>query len=192
VLSDGWYLMSNEDLERELMALRSEGEAHSNAKQLSVDQALAYRDAGNLPDELGRTLRLVLTTRADEVTDLATRRLTFEPDYHDAPRWRRKGSRPVNVVPLRVDDHREARSREAWWDDPEVAALENEWRNLGTVAGVRIPGAYRGFVFKTVLALKAAGRTVSPDSVADSVSRWLPSEEAQRLREELRRSNPNP
>nr|MBA2273603.1 hypothetical protein [Actinomycetota bacterium] len=61
-----------------------------------------------------------------------------------------------------------------------------EWSQTGTVAGLRVPGEFRGFVYKTVLALKAVGRSVSPDTVSDSLERWLPPTEAARIREALK------
>jgi hypothetical protein len=192
-LEEGWYLMSASDLERELARMRSPDveTTPSNSVRLSVEDALAYRDAGNLPDEKGRTLRLVLRVEdASELSYLQAKRLMWEPDFHDAPDWRREGSRPVNVIPLRSPGVA-ARERGPWWEDSDLAPLEDEWRRHGTAAGLSVPASYRGFVYKTVLALRAAGREVSADSVADSIARWLPPAEADRIRDALREANPS-
>jgi hypothetical protein len=186
-LQEGWYLMSTADLEIELARWRHPDEVHppSNARPLSVAEALEYREAGNLPDELGRTLRLVLIAQNDEeLAHLHDRRARYEPDFHQAPAWRRAGSRPVNLVPLRGSGV-EGRPR-AWWDDPQVAALEEEWRRTGRMAGLRVPGEYRAFVLKTVLALRSAGLPVTAQTVADSIARWVPALEAERIRAALR------
>lgn len=182
--------MSPSDVEVELRRWREpDGEgASSNAQRLPVEHALAYRDAGNIPDELGRSLRLVLHVGdASELSYLQQKRLLFEPDFHDAPDWRREGSKPVNVIPLRRQDT-SATARDAWWEDPELAALEREWSSRGTVAGLPVPGPYRGFVYKTVLALAAAGKEITPDAVADSIARWLPPAEAEDIRLALKRA----
>jgi hypothetical protein len=187
MLDEGWYLMSTGDLERELARERNpDADAPpSNAVKLTVEQGLAFRDAGNIPDDKGRTLRLVLRIEgADELTRLDEKRLLYEPDFHERPGWRRSGSKPVNVVPLRASEV-SAEEREAWWDRPELKTLEDEWRASGTVEGMRVPAAYRGFVYKTVLSLKAAGLEVTPDSVAGSITRWLSSEESEQLRAAL-------
>jgi hypothetical protein len=190
-LADGWYLMSTADLEQELARWRSPGthEGKSNARRLTTEKALQFRDAGNLPDELDRTLRLVL--RVDDTRDLANlaeRRLEFEPDYQDAPRWRRAGSRPINVVPLRRPGVAPV-TTEPWWEDDELAALEHEFGQRGTAGGVRVPGEYRGFVFKTILALRSQGREVTPKAISDSIARWLPEEDAARITRELNELN---
>ena len=134
--------MSVRDLELELARWRGGASAErSNALRLEIDEALAYRNAGNLPDSSGRTLRLVLHVRDDaDAARLHERRLSWEPDYHDAPDWRRPGSAPVNVVPLR-DEPARSGEHEAWWDDPDLAALESEWRTTGAVAGLRVPAS---------------------------------------------------
>ena len=191
-LVDGWYLMSTADLERELTRRRAPDTnvEPSNARRLTVAQALEFRDAGNVPDELDRTLRLVL--RIDDTQELATieeRRLEFEPDYQDAPRWRRAESRPINVVPLRrpgIDPATEG----AWWENPELAELEREFAQGGSAAGVRVPGEYRGFIFKTVLSLRSQGREVNPRTISDSIARWLSPEDAARIARELNELNP--
>jgi hypothetical protein len=153
-----------------------------------VAEALAYRNAGNVPDEHDRSLRLLLFARdRHELRNLSAKRARFEPDFHEAPTWRREGSRPVNVVPLRTDV--EAADDHAWWDDPELAALESEWAGSGAIEGLRIPEAYRGFVYKTILSLRAGGRAVTVESVADSVARWLAPEEAAEIRSALQRAN---
>lgn len=188
MLDEGWYLMSTADLERELARERNPNSdiAPSNALKLTIEQGLAFRDAGNIPDDEGRTLRLVLRIEgADELTNLDAKRLLYEPDFHERPGWRRPGSKPVNVVPLRAPEF-SAEPQEAWWDRPELKALEDEWRDFGTVAGMRVPGAYRGLVYKTVLSLQATGRKVTPDAVADSITRWLSPEETEQVRTALK------
>ena len=191
-LTDGWYLMSTADLERELARWRApETNAEpSHARRLSVAQALEFRDAGNLPDEFDRTLRLVL--RIDDTGELANleeRRLEFEPDYQDAPTWRREGSRPINVVPLRRPGI-EPVTEGAWWENPELAELEREFADRGSAAGVRVPGEYRGFIFKTVLSLRSQGSEVNPTTISDSIARWLSPEDAARIARELNDLNP--
>jgi hypothetical protein len=186
-LFDGWYLMSTSDLELELAYWRS-GERRgeeSNARRLTIDQALAFRDAGNLPDEQNRTLRLVL--RIDETEDLERleeRRLEFEPDYHEAPKWRREGSRPINVVPLRKPGVAPVTTK-PWWAEPDLAALEREFEEHGTAAGIRVPGEFRGFIFKTILALRSQGIEVTPGAISDSIARWLSPADAARIGKEL-------
>jgi hypothetical protein len=181
--------MSAHDLELELKRWRTdETVPASGAEPLSVEDALAYRDAGNLPDANGRSLRLVLHVNdAAELSYLQQKRLQYEPDFHDAPTWRREGSKPVNVVPLRRDDVAGAGGR-AWWDDPDVAELEAEWSRSGTVAGMTVPAEFRSFVYKTVLSLRAAGRPIDADSVADSIARWLPPEEVEQIRTSLKQT----
>jgi len=190
-LRDGWYLMSTSDLELELQRWRSPDQQRpsSRALRLTNVEALAYRDAGNLPDELDRWLRLVLVV--NDTRDLArldARRLEFEPDYHDAPTWRREGSRPVNVVPLRGPGV-EPVTKGSWWDDPQLEALEREYSERGTAAGVLIPGEYRGFIFKTVLALRDQGREITPKAISDSVARWLSKEDAARIESAIDEAN---
>jgi hypothetical protein len=177
--------MSVRDLEIELALRRGEVRAEpSNAAPLSIEEALAFRDAGNVPDELGRSLRLVLSVGAGSAADLHEKRLRWEPDFHDAPEWRGPGSMPVNVVPLREGSASGA-SGEAWWDDPDLAHLEDEWRASGTVAGLEVPAEYRGFVYKTVLSLQQSGRAVTVDSVLASVARWLSPAQVAELRAAL-------
>jgi hypothetical protein len=189
LVAEGWYLMSTLELERILLWLRSpSNEPAPEPTRLTIEEALAYRDAGNLPDEHGRTLRLFLLARdRQEVRDLSLRRLDFEPDYHDAPTWRRQGSKPINVVPLPSDS--KAPEGRPWWEEPDLAALESEWLTTGGIDGLRIPAAYRGFVYKTILSLRAAGRPVSIDSVADSLARWLAPEEVAEIRSALESAN---
>lgn len=188
VLAEGWYLMSVRDLELELARWRGEPAAASGARRLTTEEALAYRDAGNLPDEGGRSLRLVLFVDDDrEAARIHEKRAGWEPDFHETPSWRREGSVPVNVVPLRRSPRPEG--GRAWWDDPDLAALEDEWRASGAVAGLRVPGAYRSFVYKTVLSLQASGIDVTVDSVVASVSRWLGPDEALELRAALEEAN---
>jgi hypothetical protein len=192
-LQEGWYLMSDADLELELARFRS-GDRDlppSNALPLGTQQALLYRNAGNRPDHRGRTLRLVLHVGdASELKSLERQRLLFEPDFHDAPNWRVAGSRLVNIVPLRRPP-RAPRPAEPWWEQEEVAALEQEWQESGTVGGVRVPSEYRSFVFKTVLGLRLAGKEITASSIADSVQRWLPPEDALRIRVALEQANPD-
>lgn len=179
--------MSTADLEKEL-ARRRDPSSHtppSNALGLTVEAALAYRDSGNLPDELGRTLRLVLFARdLDEVRALGRKRLQFEPDYHSAPAWRREGSAPVNVVPLRSPGV--AGDPSPWWESDDVADLEAEWRETGLIAGLPVPGEYRGFVLKTVVSLRDAGIPVDAGSVGDSLARWLPPEQVRAITDAIR------
>ena len=191
VLEEGWYLMTTSDLERELRRWRdpSANVPPSNATRLTIEEALSYKASGNVPDDRGRTLRLVL--QVDDERDLQSlnaKRLLYEPDFHEAPTWRKKGSKPVNVVPLRSSEASRG-TGQAWWDDPGVATLEGEWRRRGTVAGMKVPAEYRGFVFKTVIALRQAGKDITPDAVADSVARWMSQQEAQSLRTALRGAN---
>ena len=188
-LAEGWYLMSVPDLEIELARARGETRGESNALHLTVEDALAYRDAGNLPDEHGRTLRLVLRIEGEhDLRSLDAKRARYEPDYHEAPLWRREGSAPVNVVPLRVTGVA-AEEDVAWWEDPAVAELEEEWSRTGAVGGLRIPADYRSFVYKTVIALRLSGREVTVETVSDSIARWLSPEDHARVKAELERAN---
>ena len=181
--------MSVRDLEIELALRRGETRTErSNALPLSVEDAIAYRNAGNVPDKLGRSLRLVLNVDEDSAAALHEKRLRWEPDFHDAPEWRGPRSVPVNVVPLRRGPAR-PESMDAWWDDPDLARLEEEWESSGAVAGVRIPAEYRGFVYKTILSLQSSGRSVTVDSIADSVARWLDPDHAAELRAALEAAN---
>jgi hypothetical protein len=187
MLEEGWYLMNTSELEHELARWRSPDKhlPPSTAVRLSIEDALARRNAGNLPDETGRSLRLVLRVEApSELSFLQAKRLVWEPDFHSAPGWRRAGSKPVNVIPLRVDASPPADAK-PWWEDPSLAALEEEWATTGMVAGLTVPGEYRGFVYKTVLSLRAAGVAITPDAVADSIARWVPAAEADRIRAAL-------
>ena len=179
--------MNTSELEQELLRFRDPENDHpaSTAVPLSIEEALAFKRSGNLPDPRGRSLRLVLhVTDAVALDRLNDKRLAFEPDLHEAPDWRRPGSKPVNVVPLRTSDVT-ARDPGAWWDDPELGRLEEEWRTSGTVSGLRVPGEYRSFVFKTVLALRAAGEPVTAEKIVDSVARWLPADDVARIRRGL-------
>jgi hypothetical protein len=189
MLEEGWYLMSVAELESVLRRLRDgPGEPTLPGIRLSIEQALAFRDAGNVPDENGRSLRLVLHVDT-EPEGLARKRAVFEPDYHAAPTWRREGSKPVNVVPLGRGSVPGREEPGPWWDDPDVRALEDEWQRDGTMRGVTIPAELRSFVHKTVLALEAAGREVDATSIADSVARWLPPAEARSMRAALLEAN---
>ena len=190
ILPEGWYLMTTAELEQELARLRGRDVPAPTAVPLTIEQALDYRDNGNLSDEQGRTLRLVL--HVGDRSDLRTldaKRMTFEPDHHDPPDWRRRGSVPVNVVPLRTKKLEPAAER-AWWDDPELAGLEEEWAEDGTVAGIKVPGAYRGFVYKTVVALRSAGLEITVDAISGSTARWVSEQDAARLRAALEKLNP--
>lgn len=178
--------MSTADLEKELARWRDPAAPvpPSDAVELTIPEAIAYRNAGNLPDGRGRTLRLVLIARdLDDLRGLGRKRALFEPDYHDAPAWRREGSAPVNVVPLRAPGVTGDPS--PWWEDADVGELEREWRATGRVGGLAVPAEYRGFVFKTILSLRDAGLPVTRESVADSISRWLSPEDAQAIRAAL-------
>lgn len=179
--------MSTADLEKELARWRDPDSAAppSEAVALSIDAALSHRDAGNLPDEHGRTLRLVLFARdLDEVRALGTKRLQFEPDYHSAPEWRREGSVPVNVVPLRGPGV--SGDPSPWWESEDVAGLEAEWRETGRIAGLPVPAEYRGFVLKTVVSLRGAGIAVDVDTVAGSLARWLAPEQVREVTDAIR------
>ena len=178
-MEDGWYLMNTAQLERVLSQWRKgdEPETPPGASRLSIDEALRFRDSGNIPDADDRSLRLVLHVSDRDVGRVAERRVVFEPDFHSAPSWRKNGSRAVNVVPLRTADATGTEPiREAWWEEPELGALEEEWVRTGTVAGLQVPAEYRSFVYKTVISLREAGREVTADSVADSIARWLPDD----------------
>ncbi|CAN5671949.1 hypothetical protein BH24ACT26_BH24ACT26_22240 [soil metagenome] len=185
--------MSTPELEQELRRWRDPaGAPPTGAPHLSVAEALAYRDAGNLPDQQGRTLRLVVHLHgAPEPGLVERRRLELEPDYHEEPTWRRAGSAPINVVPLRIGAKPRSDDPPAWFEEPQLAALEAEWQGAGTVAGLRVPADLRGFVFKTVLALGAAGKEVSARSVADSIARWVPPADAAKIRAALVAANPS-
>ena len=187
MLEEGWYLMSPSEVERELRFI-DDPSHDSQQVRLSIDRALAYRNAGNLPDSNGRWLRLVLRSDDPHPEAIATRRALFEPDFHAAPTWRREGSKPVNVIPLRPQTLVSS-DEEAWWDDTTMAAYEHEWQEHGTVERVVVPGEYRSFVYKTVAALKAAGQEVTPGSIADSVARWVAPEDAERIRVALLTAN---
>lgn len=187
LLEEGWYLMSTAELERELARFRRpESEQRpSGAVALSIEEALAFKHAGNMPDANGRWLRLVLHVGdTPALEDLNERRLVFEPDLHEAPDWRRPGSKPVNVVPLRSSTV-EASPPKPWWEEAGIRELEEEWREQGTAAGLPVPAEYRSFVFKTVLALQAAGDPVTAEKVADSIQRWLSPADAARIRAAL-------
>jgi len=186
---DGWYLMTPDEVAREVREWKtSPQDAFSGFEQLSIPEALAYRNAGNIADAEGRSLRLVVTVDpAAGVDSISERRAEFEPDFHEAPDWRRPGSKPVNVVPLRArSSSPSAGDEKAWWDDAKVAPLEAEWKATGTVAGLRVPGEFRSFVYKTVIALQAVGKEITADSVADSVARWIDPRDAKRLRDALK------
>lgn len=181
--------MSVADLEKELARWRGTETGPSNAERLSIADALAFRNAGNMPDEKGRTLRLVLEIKnSSDLSTLDAKRLEFEPDYHDAPTWRREGSVPVNVVPLRPPEVGGTAAAN-WWDQPEVARLEKEWAASGTVEGLSVPAEYRSFVYKTVLALKAGGRDVTLQALLDSLARWMSPDDLDTLGSALRRAN---
>jgi len=179
--------MSVAELERELIRFKN-GEDPGPAKPLTQESAMNFRDAGNVPDEAGRTLRLVLhVTSQDELLALDEKRRRWEPDYLDAPTWRRPDSKPVTVVPLRSADV-EGRPR-AWWDDEVVGPLEEGWRRTGRIAGLEVPAEVRGFVLKTVVELDTAGRDVTVDAIVDSLSRWLKPDEVATVERALRHAN---
>ena len=186
-MREGWYLMSTRELEQLLAAWRSSDRDVEFGVPLTVDQALAHRDAGNVPDERDRSLRLVLFVDDEP---LERKRLRYEPDFHQAPEWRRDGSRPVNVVPLRIDVSPDKDEHPPWWELPRVKELEQEWRRTGVVAGVEVPAKYRSFVFKTVIALQDAGEPVTAETISGSIARWLSPEDATRVRESLKERGP--
>jgi hypothetical protein len=192
-MEEGWYLMSLADLEIELARWRGDStRPPSNAQPLSIDEALAFRNEGNFPDDLDRTLRLVLRIDNDEdLHSLDSKRLAYEPDFYESPAWRRAGSKPVNVVPLRRDDVEGSPAR-PWWEDPTMAAMEREWAATGRVDGIRIPGQYRGFIYKTIALLRSAGAEVTVDAIAGSIERWLAPDQAARLRSILQQANRAP
>lgn len=187
MLREGWYLMSVPALERELIRWRTgEGPPGEGIEELSVEEALAFRNRGNVPDGSGRSLRLVLHVFSEEdLRNLDAKRLRFEPDHLDAPTWRVEGSVPVNVVPLRSPEVKG--SGDAWWEDDAVAALEEEWRAGGTLAGVPVPQSHRGLLIKSVLALRAAGKPVDAAALCDAVARWLTPAQVEEVRRALTR-----
>lgn len=181
--------MSVSDLETELARLRDPRPSakSSNAEPLTIEQALEFRNRGNLPDSHGRTLRLVL--RVDD-EPLSKKRLLYEPDYHHEPSWRRVGSRPVNIVPLPGSRAEPAQAQErAWWEQPDVAELELRWRETGTVAGLRIPAAYRSFVLKTIASLEGSQIPITVESVTGSLARWLSPVQVEEIRAALVEAN---
>lgn len=187
MLEEGWYLMSVADLEAELAHLRDPARPRGTTTlQISQRDALAFRAAGNVPDEHGRSLRLVLEVGGEP---LASKRLRYEPDFHAPPDWRRAGSKPVNVVPLRTEPPPDDGTERAWWEQPDVAELEREWQETGAVGGVRIPAAYRSFVLKTIASLGSAGVVIDVDSIAGSLSRWLTPEQVAEIRAALGEAN---
>ena len=189
-MREGWYLMSNDDLENELARWRGdEKRPPSRAQQLSIEDALTFRNQGNVPDELGRWLRLVLRVDDElDLSDLERKRLHYEPDFLKAPSWRRPGSKPVNVVPLRAPDVAGSGAAE-WWADPEMAEMEAQWVRTGAVDGVVIPEQYRSFVYKTVALLRHTGTPVTVAAITGSISRWLDPEHAERVRVALDAAN---
>lgn len=172
--------MSVRDLEIELARHREPSRTveDSGALPLTIEDALAYRSAGNLPDEEGRSLRLVLYVDGEPLSE---KRLRFEPDFHEAPSWRREGSMPVNVVPLVTGQRPDSTTELPWWEQPDVAPLEAEWQRTGGVDGLAIPAGFRSFVFKTIVSLRTAGIDVSARAILDSVSRWLSPEQVSQL-----------
>ena len=121
---------------------------------------------------------------------LSAKRLRYEPDFHREPTWRREGSRPVNVVPIKSADASPTRPPgQPWWEQPDVAELEREWRATGTVAGLRIPADYRSFVLKTVAALRHGEVAVTIEAVAGSLARWLSPAQVDEIRHALLREN---
>ncbi len=175
--------MSDRDVEIEIARFRGEDRPASNASPLSIPDALEFRAAGNIPDEMGRCLRIVLS---DEEMPFEKRRLDFEPDLHAAPTWRREGSRPVTLIPLPSGAGKEVKPEEwRWSDDPAMQALEDEWTRTGGAGGLVIPAEFRGFLFKTIATLQDEGREVTIDSVCSSISRWLSPSDVDRIRSAL-------
>ena len=182
--------MSVGDLEIELARLRGEDRPPSNAVRVSVEDALSFRNRGNLPDEQGRTLRLALRPDPTGAVSLDEKRLQYEPDFMDLPDWRKEGSRPINVVPLgRVVTRADSG---AWWEDDDMAALELQWNETGEVDGIKIPGAYRSFIYKTIVLLRRTGTDVTVDAISNSIARWLDPEQVKEIRVALVEANPNP
>ena len=69
-------------------------EVESNTRRVTIEGALEFRNAGNLPDEVDRTLGWCFVSRTHRISNGShERRLEFGPDYQDAPTWRREGSR---------------------------------------------------------------------------------------------------
>lgn len=188
MLQEGWYLMSVADLEAELAHLRDPSRPPGRTTlAVGPSEALAFRNAGNVPDEHGRSLRLVL--QVDE-EPLERKRSRYEPDFHEAPSWRREGSKPVNVVPLRRSAAPERSDPEvAWWEQPDVAALERQWRDTGRVAGLAVPAGYRSFVLKTIASMQAAGLAVDIEAISGSLSRWLAPDQVMEIRAALLEAN---
>jgi hypothetical protein len=188
-LAEGWYLMNISEVETELSRHQEKSDDASGVVPLTIEEAISYRNQGNLPDQHGRTLRLVLhiNDRAD-LQQLDAKRLLFEPDHHELPKWRRPGSVPINVIPLHTRPLEPAEDR-PWWRDPELGALEDEWKQKGTVSGLRIPEIYRGFIYKTIVNLRAANIRITPESVANSIARWLPERDAQTIKSSLQELN---
>jgi hypothetical protein len=184
-MDEGWYLMSTSELER-LLAARRGGDEIAVGIRLTTEEALSFRSAGNVPDDEGRWLRLVLRVGPDESVD--DKRQRFEPDFLERPAWRRAGSKPVNVVPLRTGGPVDGK---AWWNQDDVGDLEKEWRKTGKIAGLVVSADYRSFVLKTVVSLQRAGIPVTVDNVADSISRWLAPEEVEKIRAALKREEPD-
>ena len=180
-MREGWYLMNLRDVEKLLAAWRASDLSKDFGVALTNDEALEIRDAGNIPDARDRSLRLVFFVDDEP---LERKRLRFEPDFHRAPSWRRQGSRPVHIVPLRKGVVGAGDER-PWWELPRVGELEEEWRDSGKVAGIAVPAEYRSFVFKTVIALQDAEEEVTEASIAASIARWLPPADAQRIAESL-------
>lgn len=183
---EGWYVLSDLEVESILIALKSGEAIEPPTPRLGRADALARRNAGNLPDDEGRVLRLFLSLEGEGAGSVEERRLHYEPDFHEAPEWRRPASRPINVIPLGLSHGSTPRP---WWEDPEVAELEREWQSSGCVGGVGVPAEYRSFVYKTVIALRGAGKEVSARAIADSAARWLPERQAAELRNALIASN---
>lgn len=186
-MREGWYLMNLTELEGLLARWRAGEQLGDIGVPLEIVDALARKRAGNLPDARGRTLRLVLMV--DEAP-LEERRALYEPDVHERPDWRRPGSKPVHVVPLKR--RRQQEVPYPWWEDPSVKHLEAEWQRSGRIAGVPVPEDYRSFVLKAVASLRVQGKEISARAIADSIERWLLPEDAARLRAALDAQEPDP
>ncbi|MDQ3982304.1 MAG: hypothetical protein M3271_06440, partial [Actinomycetota bacterium] len=177
---------------RELARWRGGRPPSKDLIALDIDAAIERRNRGNIPDAAGRSLRLVLRIDTEQdLKGLDSKRLRLEPDFLDPPTWRREGSRPVHVVPLRAPGVAPDVPRR-WQEDPELAPLEWEWARTGTAAGLKIPADFRAFIYKTILALQVAQRDVTIEAIVASLSRWLDEAQVAEIDSALRKANETP